>query len=98
MGGATATKEGPKQKELDGMPTRSGLGKLCYDRLIITGQIRKKKDDLAKQDDKILSSMKEQKKEVVKFQDPDTKEYYEFKVNVGHDKVGVRKIPNKQET
>lgn len=102
MGGATATKSKKNtngnnggQGEFKNMPTRSGLGKMCYEYLTRQGQIKALEDKQMGLGNTILAKMKEDKQYVVKFQDPDTKEYREFKINKGHDKLSVRKIPEK---
>ena len=91
-----STETAPKtQKELPGMPKRTGVAKLAYEWVERQAKINQLEYKQGVLSDEIIKALKKENRQVLKVQDPTTKEFREFKIDPGHDKLRVRKVPEK---
>ena len=85
----------PKQTVMEGMPTPKGAAKIALEWLSFQNKINNLEDEKAKVAARVLAAMKKEKRDLIKVEDPDTKMLKQFERDPGHEKLRVRKVPEK---
>ncbi len=91
----TKKKETSEQGELAGMPIPRGAAKIAIEWLAVQNRISGLEDEKSKIAARVLTAMSKEKRDLIKVQDPDTKVLKQFERDPGHEKLRVKKVPEK---
>ena len=83
------------QAELKGMPKPKGAAKIALEWFKVQNKITTLEEEKAVVAAKVLAEMKAEKRDLIKVQDPDTKILKQFERDPGHEKLRVKKVPEK---
>ncbi len=84
-----------KQGDFKGMPTPKGAAKIALEWLAVQNRISGLEDEKSKIAARVLTAMSKEKRDLIKVQDPDTKVLKQFERDPGHEKLRVKKVPEK---
>jgi len=83
------------QGELAGMPIPRGTAKIALEWLAVQNRISGLEYEKSRIAARVLTAMSKEKRDLIKVQDPDTKTLKQFERDPGHEKLRVKKVPEK---